>query len=103
MKIITRIWHGIVKKEDAEIYKTYVENTGLKNYREIDGNISAKILMRTENDICHFLTVSEWKSIESIKKIAGDDYEKARYYPEDYKYLLEFEEFVKHYETIIYE
>ena len=40
--------------------------------------------------------------MEAIKKFAGDDYEKARYYPEDEKYLLEFEERVDHYETFTY-
>jgi len=101
-KSITRIWHGKVKKEHTEIYKTYVENTGLKNYRDIEGNLSAKILLRFEDDICHMLTVTEWDSYDSIKKFAGKDFEKARYYPEDKKYLLDFEEFVTHYETYDY-
>jgi heme-degrading monooxygenase HmoA len=97
--MITRIWHGRTKKGDADIYLTYVRQTGLKDYTSISGNISAKILRRIENDICHFYTVTEWDNIESIKKFAGEDYEKARYYPEDEKYLLEFEENVSHYET----
>lgn len=97
--MITRIWHGRTKTEDADTYLTYVRETGLKDYTSISGNISAKILRRIENDICHFYTVSEWTNIESIKKFTGEDYEKARYYPEDKKYLLEFEDKVAHYET----
>lgn len=38
-------------------------------------------------------------SYESIKKFAGEDYEKAEYYPEDEKYLLEFEPNMIHCET----
>lgn len=38
--------------------------------------------------------------MEAIKKFAGEDYEKARYYPEDKDYLLEFEEKVAHYEVM---
>jgi heme-degrading monooxygenase HmoA len=97
--MITRIWHGRTKKADADIYLDYIIQTGLKDYRTTPGNISAKILRRTENDICHFYTVTEWDSIESIKRFAGEDYEKARYYPEDEKYLLELEAKVNHYET----
>jgi hypothetical protein len=37
--------------------------------------------------------------LESVKRFAGDEYEKAKYYPEDKKYLLEPEEMVEHYET----
>ena len=42
------------------------------------------------------------KGFESIKQFAGDDYEKAKYYPEDKKYLLEFEDSVIHCETFFY-
>ncbi len=102
-KVITRIWQGITKSSDADIYLKYIEETGIKNYREIEGNLSAKILRRFEGNICHFLTITEWDSYESIKKFAGDDFEIARYYPLDGKFILEFEEKVQHFETIIYE
>jgi heme-degrading monooxygenase HmoA len=101
MKVITRIWHGITRAEHAEIYQTYVQETGLKDYQAVKGNLSVKILQRIEGDICHFLTITEWDSIDSIINFAGEDYERAKYYPEDEKYLLEFEEKVAHYETYI--
>lgn len=97
--MITRIWHGITKAEDADTYLKYIQDTGIKDYRNTKGNLSAKILRRKENDICHFLTITEWDSLESIIQFAGKDFEKARYYDEDKKYLLEFEEKVNHYET----
>lgn len=97
--MITRIWHGTTKAGDAEVYLEYLRQTGIRDYRVTEGNLSAKILRRIEADVCHFYTVTEWQDIASIKKFAGEDYEKARYYGEDKKYLLEFEEKVKHYET----
>ena len=96
--MITRIWHGRTKATDADDYLHYIQTTGLADYRAT-GNLSAKILYRLEGEVCHFLTVTEWDSVESIKGFAGDDYERARYYEEDRKYLLEFEETVQHYET----
>lgn len=100
--MITRIWHGITKASHAESYLNYLQETGLKDYVATPGNISAKVLRRIEGDICHFYTVTEWDSLESIKNFAGEDYEKARYYPEDEGYLLEFEETVEHYQTFVY-
>lgn len=97
--MITRIWHGRTKKEHADVYLNYVRETGMKDYAAVEGNISAKILRRIEGEVCHFYTITEWDDFESIKKFAGHDYEKARYYSGDKKYLLEFEEFVNHYET----
>ncbi|HEY4156078.1 MAG TPA: antibiotic biosynthesis monooxygenase [Puia sp.] len=102
MKKITRVWHGITKAEHADEYLKYVEDTGLKEYKTVPGNISTKLLRRIDGDVCHFLTVTEWDSYESIKKFSGPDYQKAKYYPEDKKYLLFFEEDVFHYETFEY-
>lgn len=96
------MWHGMTKAEHANVYLKYVEKTGMSDYRTVKGNLSAKILRRIDGDVCHFLTVTEWDSYDSIKKFAGNDYEKARYYEEDKLYLLEFEEHVVHYETFDY-
>ena len=102
MKKITRIWHGISEAVHADVYLKYVEDTGISEYAKIEGNLSTKILRRIDGDICHFLTVTEWDSYNSIRAFAGDDFEKAVYYPEDEKYLLEFEMNVRHYETLEY-
>jgi heme-degrading monooxygenase HmoA len=102
IKKITRIWHGVTNAIHADEYLKYVEDTGMKEYRRIKGNLSAKLLRSIDGNQCHFLTVTEWDSYESIKKFAGDDYQKAKYYEEDGKYLLEFEEHVVHYETFEY-
>ena len=50
---ITRIWHGMTKSEYADEYLKYVEKTGLSDYRNVDGNLSAKILRRIDGDKCH--------------------------------------------------
>ena len=97
--MITRIWHGRTKAEDADKYLEYIQKTGLEEYASTPGNISAKILRKLEGNICHFFTVSEWGNLDSIIKFAGNDFEKAKYYEEDKKYLIELEENVNHYET----
>lgn len=100
--VITRMWHGKTKIEHSDEYLNYIELTGILDYKSIPGNLSVEIWRRKENDVCHFWTVTKWKSVDSIIKFAGEQYEKARYYPEDEKYLLELEEKVIHYETFVY-
>ena len=85
--------------EHADEYLEYVIETGVTGYKSIGGNLGVEILRRIEGDVCHFWTVTKWDSYQSIKKFAGEDYEKAKYYPEDEKYLLEFEPNVIHCET----
>lgn len=97
--IITRIWHGKTLREHSDQYLEYIRQTGLKDYLSTPGILSAKVLRRAEGEICHFWTITEWPDIKSIKTFAGNDYERARYYPEDEKFLLEFEETVIHCET----
>jgi uncharacterized damage-inducible protein DinB len=94
--MVTRIWHGRTKAENAEAYLNFLLDEGTKEYRDVEGNISARI-WRKENPVdCDFWTVTEWTSIDSVKEFAGPDYEKAKYYPFDEGMLLEFEENVRH-------
>lgn len=89
----------MTKAQHAEEYLEYVTATGVAGYKNTEGNLGVEILRRIEDDVCHFWTVTKWDGYESIKKFAGEDYETAKYYPEDEKYLLEFEPNVIHCET----
>ena len=84
--MITRIWHGKTSPENAENYLQFLLNDGTKEYWQTKGILSVKIWARKEEDCCHFWTVTEWTDIKSIKRFAGEDYEKAKYYPETREY-----------------
>ncbi len=97
--VVTRVWHGRTKAEHAEEYLQYVIDTGVADYKSVPGNLGVEIWRRIEGGVCHFWTVTKWDSYESIRKFAGDDLERAKYYDKDAEYLLEFEENVIHCET----
>ncbi len=98
--MIVRMWHGRVPTSKAKEYREFLKERAIPDYKSIDGNISVYILERKEGDVTHFMTLTFWKNIEAIKKFAGEDYEKAKYYEEDKDYLLEFEPTVTHYEVV---
>lgn len=100
--MITRIWHGRTRTEDANVYRQYVIDTGIPDYLATPGNRGAEIWQRTEGDITHIWTVSWWDSFDNIRAFAGEEVEKARYYEEDKKYLLEFEPQVQHCEAYVF-
>ena len=100
--MITRIWHGKTKKEYADTYKQYVTDTGIKEYLETEGNMDIQIWQKVENDIAHIWTVTQWKDFDSIKKFAGEDFQNAKYYPQDKNYLLELEPHADHYNSFNY-
>ena len=66
----------------------------------VEGSRGVQVLRRIEGDKAHFLLVTLWDSMDAIKSFAGDNPEKAKYYPEDKDYLLEFEEYVTHYDVL---
>jgi heme-degrading monooxygenase HmoA len=99
LKMITRTWHGRTTLENADDYLQFLLRNGTKEYLQTRGNLSVRVWRRKGKDCCHFWTVTEWEDISSIKAFAGEDYEKAKYYPEDDGFLLGFEEKVNHYET----
>ena len=97
--MVTRIWHGKTKKEDADHYLEFLIGKGTKEYLQTPGNLSVKVWRRLDQDCCHFYTVSEWVDLNSIEEFAGKEINMAKYYPEDENFLLEFEETVMHLET----
>lgn len=97
--MIARIWRGAVRPGDGDAYVAYIEETGIREYRETPGNISAHMLRRDLPDRTEIITLTFWDSMESIKGFAGDDPEIAVYYPEDDRYLIERPVHVEHYEV----
>jgi len=97
--MIARIWRGRVRAADAPAYREYVVETGLAGYKATPGNRGAYLLTRIEDGVAHIATLSLWDSYEAIAQFAGDDIAKARYYPRDAQFLLDFPEYVEHYEV----
>lgn len=98
--MIARLWHGKIPAEKTEDYHRYLLKTGLKDYAATEGNKGVFLLKREDHAITHFYTLSFWDNTEAIRKFAGDDYEKARYYPEDRDFLLAPEPLVTHFHVL---
>ncbi len=98
--MIARAWHGRVPAAKADAYESYLHRTGLADLAATQGNRGLLLLRRTEGDVTHFLLTSFWDSVESIKRFAGEDYARARYYDEDDDFLLEREPLVAHYDVV---
>ncbi len=98
--MIARTWRGATRVADAEAYLEYLLQTGLTEYRKTPGNRGVLGLRRMVNHRAEFFLVSLWESEESIRQFAGDDIEKAVFYPEDDRFLVERDNHVSHYEVV---
>jgi heme-degrading monooxygenase HmoA len=97
--VIARIWRGETRAADADTYLEYIRQTGVADYRATPGNRDVVVLHRVNGDRAEFLILTLWESRDAIVAFAGADIDRARYYPEDQKYLLSFPEKVEHYEV----
>lgn len=98
--MIARVWRGVTPTAKADAYVEYLRRTGLKEYRATEGNKAVVMLRRVGGDEAEFLLLTFWESYEAIQRFAGEDIEKAVYYPEDEQYLLSMDPSVVHYEVI---
>lgn len=98
--MITRTWHGRVRAADADEYLEYLHRTGLADYRATPGNLGVLVHRTFVEDVAHYTLITFWDSFDAIRAFAGDAYERARYYPEDDRFLLAKEERVLHAEVV---
>jgi heme-degrading monooxygenase HmoA len=96
--MVARTWRGWTRTEDADEYAVYIAETGLRAYRETPGNRGAWIMRRDEDGRTEFVTLSFWDSLDAIRAFAGADLERAVYYPEDDRFLVDREDRVQHWE-----
>jgi heme-degrading monooxygenase HmoA len=87
--MVGRTWRGAVRAQDAEAYAAYIQSTGLAAYAATPGNKGAWLFYRVDGDRAEVLTFSLWESMDAIHGFAGEDVERAVFYPEDDRYLVE--------------
>jgi heme-degrading monooxygenase HmoA len=97
--VIARTWRGWTRREDADAYTEYILETGIAAYRATPGNRGAYILRRDDGERTEFVTFSLWASLDDIRGFAGDEIDRAVFYPEDDRYLVDRELTVDHYEV----
>ena len=96
--MIARTWRGWTATKDADAYVGYLRETGLREYRATTGNRAAYILRHVDGDRTEFVTLTFWSSLDAVRGFAGDDIQRAVFYPEDDRFLIERDHTCSHYE-----
>ncbi len=98
--MIARTWRGATAASAADEYLAYLHETGLAAYARTPGNAGVLTLRRIDGERAEFLLLSFWKDEESIRRFAGDDINRAVFYPEDDRFLVDRDLSVHHYEVV---
>lgn len=99
--MIARLWHGRVPREKSEEYLEKMRRVALPDYERTPGNRGAYCLHRIDGNLTHFEMLTFWDDVDAIKRFAGEDYQKARYYDFDEDFLIEKAPFVLHFEVSV--
>ena len=61
----------------------------------------AKVILQSiGSERAEFLLISLWDSYEAIRRFAGEDVDRAVFYPEDERFLIERDEHVDHFDVV---
>ena len=96
--MVARMWHGRTLASKADEYEKYLA-TGVAKLRATPGNIRTEMLRREEGKTTEFIVISYWPSRKEIHAYAGKDIEKVRHLPRDKEFLIDPEEYVKHFDV----
>ena len=97
---ILREWRAEIRRELKEEYVSYVLETGIAAYRNTAGNLAAAVAKRDLNEErSEIVTLIWWIDRAAIQAFAGQDIDRARYFPEDEHYLLTRPDRVGHFES----
>jgi len=98
--MIAREWKTRCPRHKKKGFIEYLYKTGIKDSAETDGYQGAQIFARGLNDQVEITLITYWEPMNSIRGFAGDDISLARLYPDDYRYELDSDDFVLHYEVL---
>jgi len=98
--MLARSWDGVTRADEGDEYVEYLRRTGVADLTATGGNRGVFVLRREDGERTCFRLVSLWDSMDAVRRFAGDDPERARYYPEDERFLLALSPGVEHYEVV---
>lgn len=99
--MILRRWTGRIRTADEAEYRDYIAGTGGVEYQRTPGNLGWQMVFRDLGDgTSEVTTLSWWSDLSVIKGFAGENYERAVYYPEDDRFLLDRPLSVDHFRVV---
>ena len=98
--MIARVWCGHTKPEHADAYESMLKPELLPGISQARGYRGSYLLRRNVGQEVEFITIIVWDSIDAIKAVAGEDYEKSIIPKERQKYLCRHDPKAAHYEIV---
>jgi heme-degrading monooxygenase HmoA len=97
--MIARVWRGYAAREHADAYAAMLKPELLPGLSKAKGYRGSYLLRRDRGNEVEFVTIILWDSLDSIKAVAGDAYERAVVPEERRQHLLRWDDLAAHYDV----
>ena len=98
--MIARVWRGWTTADDADGYEGHLKPELLPGLSKVPGFRGSYLLRKAAGEEVEFVTIILWDSIEAVRAMTGQDYERAVIPEERKKYLQRFEQRAAHFEVV---
>jgi heme-degrading monooxygenase HmoA len=98
--MIARIWHGATKPENADAYESHLVPELLPGLSEKQGFQRSHLLRRAAGDEVEFITIILFDSLDDVRALAGEDYERAVIPADRLPLLTRYDARAAHYEVV---
>jgi len=98
--MIARMWRGFAFPEKAEEYVKHLQMSVLPELRQIDGFQGVYVMRQDSSNDIEFIVLTLWKSMDAIRKFAGEKTEVAVVATAAQGLFREYDSTVKHFEVV---
>ena len=98
--MIARVWRGYTTVANADAYEAMLKPELLPGLSRVTGFRGSYLLRRPHGREVEFMTIILWDSLDSVRAVAGNDYERAVIPEERRQYLERYEQKAAHFEVV---
>jgi heme-degrading monooxygenase HmoA len=99
--MIARYWTAKTSHAQAPVYTDHLKSHVLATLRKVDGYLGARLLERETDEGVEIVVITFWRSLDAVRKFAGEDIEKAVVSDEITPVLLYYDQRVRHYDVVV--
>lgn len=98
--MIARVWKGYAKPDHADAYESMLKPDLLPGLSTKKGFRGSYLLRKAADDEVEFVTIILWDSLDDVKALAGEDYERAVVPEERRPHLSRYDDKAAHYDVV---
>lgn len=83
------------------MYTEHLKNQVLATLRKVDGYAGARLLDRETDGVVEIIVITFWRSLDAVRRFAGEDIERAVVSDEIVPLLLYYDQRVRHYDVVV--